>query len=218
MGGPIIGYSPKTIIVDVGTSVDCRPHQLVSFAITGEVFARQFWGIEKTRVALLSVGAETGKGDKLVKDTTELMAKTGVHFIGNIEGNDLPNDKADVVVCDGFVGNVVMKLTEGLGAAIAERLAERLRGSLPQDKLDEATAEIYNLTNMVESYGGGPILGVNGVSVVGHGRAKADAIARAINTAKGCVETRLIPEMNERLAAASKVTMAGAASERTAKS
>lgn len=214
LGGPIIGYSPTTIIVDVGTSVDCRPHQLASFAVTGDVFSRQFWGVNQPRVAILSVGSEVGKGDKLVKDTTELMAETGVNFIGNIEGNDLPNNKADVVVCDGFVGNVVMKLTEGLGSTIVGRLRERLQGHLVEDKLNEALEEIYNLTNMVQSYGGGPILGVNGVSVVGHGRARADGVAKAISTAERCVETKLIPEMNARLNATSDVTTTATSSNR----
>jgi len=217
LGGPIIGYSPTTIIVDVGTSVDCRPHQLASFAVAGDVFSRQFWGVKQPRVAILSVGSEAGKGDKLVKDTTALMAETGVNFIGNIEGNDLPNNKADVVVCDGFVGNVVMKLTEGLGSTIVGRLRERLQDDLAEDKLNEVLDEVYNLTNMAQSYGGGPILGVNGVSVVGHGRAKADAMARAISTAKRCVETKLIPEMNARLDTTSKVTMAATSFNRPEK-
>lgn len=217
LGGPVVGFSPKMIIVDVGTSVDCRPHQLASFAVTGDVFARRFWGIERPRVAMLSVGAEAGKGNKAVKEATELIKKTGVHFIGNVEGNDLPYGKADVVVCDGFVGNVVMKLTEGLGTTISDLLKERLSGKLDAAGLDEIVEEVYNRTNTVESYGGGPILGVNGVSIVGHGRAKADAIARAIGTAKHCVDTNLIPELNQRLSAVSKVTMAAPTPEKVEK-
>jgi len=193
LGGPIVGLAPRTVILDVGTSVDCRPTQLVSFAVIGDVFARQIWGIERPRVALLSVGAETGKGNKQVKETTDLMATAGLNFIGNVEGYDLPTGKADVVVCDGFVGNVVMKLTEGLGAAIAERLRHA--------KLDQAAREVFESMNVVETYGGGPILGVNGVSVVGHGRAKADAVAKAIATAKMSVENRLVTQLNQRLTA-----------------
>jgi glycerol-3-phosphate acyltransferase PlsX len=192
LGGPVVGLAPRTIIVDLGTNVDCRPSQLVSFAVIGDVFARQLWGIKRPRVALLSVGAEAGKGNKQVKETTDLMAAAGLNFVGNVEGYDLPTGKADVVVCDGFVGNVVMKLTEGLGGVIAERLR--------QQKLDQAAREIFEATNVVETYGGGPILGVNGVSVVGHGRAKADAVAKAIGTAKMSVEKGLVAQLNQRLA------------------
>ena len=115
LGGPVVGVSPNTFIIDLGTNVDCRPAQMLSFAVIGDVFARQFWGVERPRVALLSVGEESGKGNRQVREVTELLEKSGLNFIGNVEGNDLSADKAEVVVCDGFVGNIVMKLTEGLG-------------------------------------------------------------------------------------------------------
>ena len=199
LGGPTIGLSPRTMIIDVGTNVDCRPGQLLSFAVIGDVFARQFWGVERPRVALLSVGAEAGKGNRQVRETTPLFAQSGLNFIGNLEANDLPQSKAEVVVCDGFVGNVVMKLTEGLGTAMVDHLRSRFDGELPPDKLDEITRVVYEQTNIVETYGGGPLLGVNGVSVVGHGRARADAVRRAIGTAKFAVDNEFIPRLNEEL-------------------
>lgn len=200
LGGPIIGLAPHTVIIDLGTNVDCRPGQLLSFAVIGSVFARQFWGIENPRVALLSVGAEAGKGNRQVKETTELFASSGLNFIGNVEGYDLPYGKAEVVVCDGFVGNVVMKLTEGLGQAISEHLSSRLAGKLPPTELEQLVKEVYELNNVVETLGGGPMFGVNGVSVVGHGRARADAVQRAIGTAKRAVESGFISRLNEELA------------------
>ncbi len=199
LGGPVVGVAPNTWIADLGTNVDCRPRQLLSFGAIGNVFARSFWGMDNPRVALLSVGAEAGKGNRQVRETTEMFEKSGLNFIGNIEANDIPRGAAEIVVCDGFVGNIVMKLTEGLGQQLSEHLRERLSGKLPEDELKDMLDDIYDISNVVETRGGGPLLGVNGVSVVGHGSARADAVERAIGTAKMAVETDFIPEMNRQL-------------------
>ena len=200
LGGPIIGLAPRTVVIDVGTNLDCRPAQLLSFAVIGDVFARQFWGVERPRVGILSVGAEAGKGNRQVREASELLAKSGLNFIGNVEANDLPHNKAEVVVCDGFVGNVVMKLTEGLGQAIADHLRTAYQGKLPESQVDELAREVYELNNVAETHGGGPLCGVNGVSVVGHGRARANAVQRAIGTARLAAESRFIAKLNEELA------------------
>jgi len=202
LGGPIVGFAPHTAIIDLGANVDCRPAQLLSFAVIGDVFARQFWGIERPRIATLSVGSEAGKGNRLVKEASELIIKSGLNFIGNVEANDLTENKADVAVCDGFVGNIVMKLTEGLAGSAENYLRERLQGKLPSDEVEAIAREMYELGNVGEFYGGGPLLGVNGVSVVGHGRAKVDAIRRAIGMAKQTVEIGLVSNLNEELARA----------------
>ncbi len=201
LGGPVVGVAPRTCIVDVGTNVDCRPRQLLSFGAIGDVFARSFWGVESPRVALLSVGAEAGKGNRQVRETTELFEKSGLNFIGNVEANDIPNGRAEVVVCDGFVGNIVMKLTEGLGQRLNEHLRASLKGKLPDDELDSLLGAVYEMSNVVQARGGGPLLGVNGVSVVGHGAARADAVTRAMETAVLAIETRFVPRMNEQLEA-----------------
>ena len=172
LGGPIIGLAPRTVIIDVGTNVDCRPSQLLSFAVIGDVFVRQLWGMERPRVGILSVGAESGKGNRQVRETSELLAKSGLNFIGNVEADDLLGNSVEVVVCDGFVGNIVMKLTEGFGRALSDHLRDRLRDKLPPPDLNELVQEVYDLNNPAETMGGGPLFGVNGVSVVGHGRAK----------------------------------------------
>ena len=200
LGGPVVGLAPRTFVIDLGTNVDCRPAQLVSFGVIGHVFARLFWGIEKPRVAMLSVGAESGKGNRQVQEATDLMAGSGLNFIGNIEANDLPNGVAEVAVCDGFVGNIVMKLTEGIGAGMAEHLKSSLDGQLSEAELERVSEEVYELNNVVESYGGGPLFGVNGVSVVGHGRAKAESVRRAIETAKMAVEVGLVENLDDGLA------------------
>ena len=199
LGGPIIGLAPQTVIIDVGTNVDCRPAQLLSFAVIGDVFARQFWGVEQPRVALLSVGGEAGKGNRQVRETSELLARSGLNFIGNVEANDLPRGAAEVVVCDGFVGNIVMKLTEGLGQALSDYLRASLKDKLEESELDDLVGEVYNMNNVGEAMGGGPLFGVNGVSIVGHGRARADAVQRAIGTAKLVVESGFIAKLNEEL-------------------
>ncbi len=200
LGGPIVGLAPHTVILDLGTNVDCRPSQLLSFGVIGAVFARQFWQIESPRVALLSVGAEAGKGNRQVKEATELLSASGLNFIGNLEANELPYDKADVAVCDGFVGNIVMKLTEGLGSAISERVQASLDEKLGSAEVAALASEIYEVNNVTETWGGGPLLGVNGVSVVGHGRAKADSVKRAIGTAKQAVDVDFVPALSEELA------------------
>ena len=200
LGGPIIGLAPRTVIIDVGTNVDCRPAQLLNFAVIGDVFARRYWNLDRARVGILSVGSEAGKGNRQVRETSELLAKSGLNFVGNLEAIDLLDNKAEVVVCDGFVGNIVMKLTEGLGQALSEHLRVRLRDKLPASELDEVVREVYELNNTAETMGGGPLFGVNGVTVVGHGRAKADAVRRAINTAKFSVESGFIAQLNQELA------------------
>jgi glycerol-3-phosphate acyltransferase PlsX len=187
------------MVLALGTNVDCRPIQLVSYGVIGEVFSRQSWGIEKPTIAILSVGAEAGKGNRQVREAAALLEKSGLNFVGNIEADEIPLGKANVVLCDGFVGNVVMKLTEGLGVVIAEHIRAKFEGKLSKADLDAVVNEIYDVNNVLESAGGGPLLGVNGISVVGHGRAKANAVANAIATARLLVENRFIEELNRRL-------------------
>jgi glycerol-3-phosphate acyltransferase PlsX len=200
LGGPIFGLAPRTVVIDLGTNVDCRPAQLLSFGVIGDVFARQFWGVEWPRVGILSVGAEAGKGNRQVKEASELFTGSGLNFIGNVEANEIMQGKAEVVVCDGFVGNVVMKLTEGLGQALSDYLRTRLKDRLSESEVEEIAEEVYGLNNQPEAKGGGPLFGVNGVSIVGHGRARAGAVQRAIGTAKLLVERDFIPKLNEELA------------------
>ena len=198
--GQSLGFAPHTLVIDLGSNLDCRPSQLVSFAVTGDVFARKIWGIERPKVALLSVGVEPGKGNRQVRETSPHLEKSGLNFIGNIEPGDLTSGAANVVVCDGFVGNLLMKLTEGLGRRFADLVREESRSASDGSGLPGLGRRLYELSNVVESYGGGPLFGVNGVSVVGHGRARADAVAKAINTARQLVETGFVSEMNDELA------------------
>ncbi|HIK89611.1 MAG TPA: phosphate acyltransferase PlsX [Dehalococcoidia bacterium] len=189
LGGPVVGYSPNTIIIDLGTNVDTRPRLLVDFAALGNVMSKHIYKNENPRVALLSVGSEKGKGNAQINKATDLLNSTGLNFIGNIEPNDLPFGKAEVVLCDGFVGNVILKLTEGLGDAIVDHVKEALGESPETEKL---TKEIFERMNILEAFGGGPLLGVNGLAIVGHGASGVNAVANAIGTARYVVETGLI--------------------------
>jgi glycerol-3-phosphate acyltransferase PlsX len=185
LGGPIIGFAPKQVIIDLGTNVDTRPQMFVDFAALGSAMARVVLGAPEPRVAILSVGAEEGKGNRLVKEATDLIKQTSLRFIGNVEGHDLPFGRAEVVICDGFTGNVVMKLTEGLGEVVAREVEKKL-GATPQSR--ELAKHLYDLLNVVEAYGGGPLFGVRGVAIVGHGRARAASVANAIATARLVIE------------------------------
>ncbi len=205
LGGPILGLAPNTVIIDLGTNVDCRPSQLLSFGIIGSVFAQQILSVDSPRIALLSVGTEDGKGNRQIKEATEIFKRSGLNFIGNVEATDLPLAKADVVVCDGFVGNIVMKLSEGLGEGLAKHISEKLKGKLSPSETKEISDEIINLTNIVENVGGGPIFGVRAVAVVGHGRSKARAVARAIKTAKLVIELDLVNTLEIELKKASDI-------------
>ena len=199
LGGPIVGLAPRTVVLDLGSNVDCRPAQMLSFAVIGHVLARSLWGIESPRVALLSVGMESGKGNKIVQETTPLLLKSGLNFVGNVEANDLPKGVVEVAVCDGFIGNVVMKLTEGLGSAMVDHLRKILGDKLSEAHMEALTADVYEVNNVSETWGGGPLLGVNGVSVVGHGRAKAGSVCRAIETAKRFVQAGFVEGLNKEL-------------------
>ena len=200
LGGPVIGFAPRTAVVDLGTNVDCRPSQLLSFAVIGEMWARLFWDVESPRVGLLSVGAEFGKGNRQVRETSELFAKSGLNFVGNVEPNEMVNGSVDVVVADGFVGNVVMKLTEGIGQAAIDVVRERMTGTISDDALNSLTQELFEKTNVVNTHGGGPLLGVKGVSVVGHGRGKREEVKRAIEQARYCHQLGIVDKLNDALA------------------
>ena len=199
LGGPVIGFAPKTSIIDVGTNVDCRPSQLLNFAVMGDMWARIFWNLESPSIGLLSVGAEFGKGNRQVRETSELLAKSGLNFVGNVEPNEMVQGDVDVVVADGFVGNVVMKLTEGIGQAAIDLVSERMAGRMPEAEIESLTQELFEKTNVVNTHGGGPLLGVKGVSVIGHGRGKREEVKRAIEQAKNWHRLGIIDELGDAL-------------------
>lgn len=195
LGGPFIGLAPETTIIDLGANVDCKPSQLLSFGALGASFERFYRGKESPRVGLLSVGSEDGKGSRQVKEAFALFQLSGLNFVGNVEGHEIFEGKADVVVCDGFVGNVLLKYTEGLAAAAGRHLASRLGADNP------AAQAIAGLAAAAEG-GGGPLFGVNGVVIAGHGRSGAASIAASIALARLALDRSLVGTMRDDLASA----------------
>lgn len=182
------------LVLDVGANADCRPVHLCQFAVMGERYSRLVLGVAVPRVGLLSNGEEETKGNALVQESHRLLKATDLNFIGNVEGKDLPRGTADVVVCDGFLGNVVIKLAEGIGELTFTLLREELTANtiskLGAVLLRPGLRRIKHRADYQE-YGGAPLLGVNGVVIVAHGRSDARAIRNAIRVAGQAVTARL---------------------------
>ena len=199
VGGTFIGLNKNMIALDLGGNVDCRPDQMLDFAIVGTIYAKKCLHVENPRVGLLAIGAEEGKGNAQNLAAFPLFRKSNLNFIGNVEGLDLLSGRADVIVCDGFVGNILVKFTEAMGYATASWLEKRLSGKITDNELKALTAECIAMTNAAETLGGGPLLGVNGVAMVAHGRCKALEITRAIQQARDIVETGLVENLKTEL-------------------
>lgn len=180
---PSISGSP-TLLIDVGANVDCKPEQLVQFGLLGAVYARVIKGIEKPRIGLLNNGEEESKGNKLALKSHQLLKEqTGIDFIGNVEGRDLFGDSCDVVVCDGFTGNIVLKSLEGMGAYLSRACYEEF-GKLP------SVFASFDYSNI----GGAPLMGVAGISVVCHGSSKREAVLNGIREDQNCVKNDLVKQ------------------------
>ena len=179
-----------TVIMDVGANVDCRPQHLLEFALMASAFA-SVYNIESPRVGLLSIGEEAGKGNQLVKDTWSILSESSLNFVGNVEGRDIFQGDVDVVVCDGFVGNILLKVSEGLVEASTQMLREGIMSS-SLAKLGYLLARpVFNrLKKRVDyaEYGGAPLLGLDGTGIICHGKSNAVAIKNAILVAQQVVE------------------------------
>lgn len=191
-----------TLVLDVGGNVDCKPLHLVQFAIMGEVYARLVMGIAQPRIGLLSNGEEESKGNDLTRETSALLKKTSLDYAGYIEGRDIFDGVVDVVVCDGFVGNVVLKLSEGLVEAVGKMLKVELKGSL-LSKMGYLLAQraFANFKKKVDyaEYGGAPLLGINGVGMICHGGSNPKAIKNAIRFAYEDVQKGVNQKVAEKL-------------------
>jgi len=189
-------------ILDVGANTDCKPLYLLQFAIMGSVYMERVLGVEKPRVGIISTGEEEGKGNQLVLDTYPLLKESGLNFIGNVEGKDVFSGLADVVVTDGFTGNVMVKLTEGAAGFLGEVIEEEIKRS-PLTALGGLLAKpaFSRMKKRLDysEYGGAPLLGVNGVVIVGHGRSNAKAVKNALRMAKRTVEGGMIEAIKEEI-------------------
>jgi glycerol-3-phosphate acyltransferase PlsX len=183
---PTIG-SP-CLLIDAGANVDCKPHHLVQFAHLGSVYVRHAIGLADPRVALLNIGEEPGKGNEVTAETHELLSREpGIKFVGNVEGRDIIRDTCDVVVCDGFVGNVLLKFYESVAAVIVAMLKKPLQGK----EVDGLFDEVFRVLDYSE-YGGAPLLGVGGVSIICHGESSPKAIRNALGVAARAVRSDMV--------------------------
>ncbi len=182
------------IIMDVGANVDCRPLHLFQFAIMASSCSRKLLDIKHPRIGLLSIGEEAGKGNALVKETHELLAASSLNFIGNVEGRDIYQGDVDVIVCDGFVGNISLKVSEGLAEAAMQMLRmeimKTLRARIGYMLIRRAFESFRKRVDYAE-YGGAPLLGINGTGIISHGKSNATAIKNAIEVAANMYRSRL---------------------------
>jgi glycerol-3-phosphate acyltransferase PlsX len=202
--GSLGSFAPNTVMVDLGANVDCKPRQFLTFAVAGSVYARQFLGISDPKVALLSTGSEESKGNEAVREAYSLLKNSGLNFVGNIEGGDILSGKANVIVCDGFVGNVVLKFYESI-ASYAQLWTERkLRKYPPLGGLARLLFKrLFPATKMSgdsEKQGGGILWGIDGVVKIAHGASRAPQIANAIESAKEAVKAGVVETMKSELA------------------
>ena len=183
-----------TLLLDVGANVDAKPNHLREFAVMGHFYAQMVFGIEAPRVGLLSIGEEEGKGNELTKETFRVLKETGLNFVGNAEGRDIYNGNVDVVVCDGFIGNVVLKASEALGEFVFTTLRQEMTRSWKR-KIGGllARSAFSGLKKRMDysEYGGAPLLGVKGGCIVCHGRSNAKAIKNAIRVARNFAINRI---------------------------
>ncbi len=176
----------RTVLLDVGANVDSKPAQLREFAVMGHFYAQVVLGTESPRIGLMSIGEEEGKGTDLTREVFKVLKKTGLHFVGNVEGREVFNGEVDVIVCDGFVGNVVLKSAESLavlfGRMLREELGRNARTKAGYLLAKPAFARFRARTDSSE-YGAAPLLGVNGGCFIGHGSSNARAVQNAIRRA-----------------------------------
>ena len=202
------------VLLDVGATVDCKPYNIFQFGLMGDAFARDILNKESPRVGLLSIGEEEGKGNSQVKEAYELFKMAqNLNFSGNIEGRDLFTGEMDVAVCDGFVGNVALKLSEGLGLSLSRVLKRELlnSGFLPKLGSLLAKSAFRRFAKVVDyaEYGGAPLLGLQNISIVCHGRSNAKAICNATHMATLFVEKETNKRLMETICANEELTRFG---------
>lgn len=191
------------LLLDVGANVDCRPRHLLDFAVMGAIYAEQVFGCKQARVGVLSIGEEDSKGNDLTLSVLKELRKTKLNVVGNAEGRDIFSGRFDVIVCDGFVGNVVLKF----GEAMARMILERLKGEIVKTPLSALAAMAikphlvgFKKQMAPEEFGGAPLLGINGVCIVGHGSGNAQAVKSAILMAGRVAERQVNGRILEAIA------------------
>ena len=196
------------VLLDAGATVECRPQHLVQFAIMGSAYARVALGCEAPRVGLLSVGEEESKGNDLTREAHQLLKDAPINFVGNVEGRDVYAGETDVIVCDGFTGNVTLKISEGLVDTVERLLHEELSstfGTRVGYLLSRQAFRRFRRRVDYPEHGGAPLVGLNGLCVVGHGRSSAKAVGNAVAMTIRFVREGLIRRLTADLASSSTV-------------
>jgi glycerol-3-phosphate acyltransferase PlsX len=193
------------VLLDVGASVECRPAHLLQFAVMGSVYARVAFATQRPRVGLLSIGEEESKGNDLTREAHRLLKGAPIDFIGNVEARDVYSGAADVIVCDGFTGNVALKISEGLVETIEGLLREELSSTITMrvgSLLTQRAMRHFRRRVDYSEYGGAPLLGVAGITIVGHGRSSAKAVRNAVAMAWRFASGQLIQRVEREIAVA----------------
>ena len=186
-----------TLVADVGANIECKPRQLVEFARLGAIYMQDLQGLANPRVGLLNVGTESEKGTEVLQVTHRLLAESDLNFVGNVEGGDILRHVCDVAVCDGFTGNILLKFYESVAAFVVRKLGPGLRGNGLRQEIKDCLRDLD-----YAEHGGAPLLGINGVSVICHGRSSPRAIEAGIGVAARAVRSGLVAHMARDLAAA----------------
>jgi len=191
-------------LLDVGANVDCKAHNLEQFAVMGEIYFRSMFGTARPRVGLLSIGEEEGKGNEVTREAYQLLKQLPINFLGNVEGRDIYNGKIDVIVADGFVGNVALKTSEGVANLVRAILKETLAATITRQVgylLSRSAFSDFKKRLDHTEYGGAPLLGVKGACFITHGSSNANAIKNAVRVAADFVERRINADIETQLTA-----------------
>ena len=187
------------VVIDVGANIYCKPNHMLQYAVMASEYARAVLGAELPRVGLLNIGEEEGKGNPLIQEVHSLLQQGAVDYHGFIEGQDIMNGVVDVVVCEGFVGNVILKVAEGMASFVGQQVRSAFALHPPRDEVKEALAAAFAQLDYAE-YGGAPLLGVNAPVLIGHGRSSPHAIMNMIRAARSAVQHDINGHITERLA------------------
>ena len=192
------------VILDVGANVDSKAEQIAQFAVMGEIYHRTIFGTKRPRVALLSIGEEEMKGNEVTRETFNILKHSPLNFTGNVEGRDVFRGDVDVIVCDGFIGNIALKISEGLveyiGGTLKKAIKSSLKSQIGYALSKEAFDDFRSRTNYSE-VGGAPLLGVRGITVIGHGRSNPVAIKNAMRVAAELYRNRVNEKIDQELSA-----------------
>jgi phosphate acyltransferase len=198
-------------LLDVGANVDCKAHNLEQFAVMGEIYYRSMFGTRRPRVGLLSIGEEETKGNELTREAFQLLKRLPINFVGNVEGRDLYNGEVDVIVADGFVGNVALKISEGVAHLVRNTLKETLRATITRQVgylLSRSAFSDFKKRLDHTEYGGAPLLGIKGVCFITHGSSNANAIKNALRVSAEFAERSINSEIEKELAKVRAVAVA----------